>query len=98
MSLDVGSTLQAKVSYGMSGGTALAPERGVVVYVHPKRIFITVEFTFPKGSFRESYMLRGRLPGMLGDEPEDRLGRRDIYAPGLSNARFGKSKLREGKI
>lgn len=65
MSLAVGSTLPAKVEYGMDGGSLLPPEHGRVVYVHPARRFIVVEFSFPCGTFRESYALRAQI----GDSP-----------------------------
>ena len=47
----------------------LPPETGTVVYIHPKGRFYTLRFDFDTGSFRESFPIRGRLPGMAGDEP-----------------------------
>ena len=70
--IQLGDILTAKVHYGMEGGVMLPPEKGRVVYIHPEGRFFTLEFTFPKGSFRESYPLRGRVAGpMLGVEPTE---------------------------
>lgn len=66
----VGDAVTAKVEFGLDGGSRLPPQPGRVIYVHPAGRYITVEFSYPYGTFRQSYMLRGRLPGMLGDEEE----------------------------
>lgn len=66
----VGDVVTAKIEYGMTGGSNLPPQQGRVIYVHPEGRYITVEFTFDIGTIRQSYMLRGRLPGMLGDEED----------------------------
>lgn len=90
MSLDVGSILPAKVEYGMAGGSFLPPERGRVVYIHPDRYFIVVEFTFPCGAFRESYALRGRIGSdpAWGEEPDISTWQKPSqYAPHLVERR-----------
>lgn len=64
----IGDEILARIEFGMSGGSCLPPARGRVVYVHPKGRFYTLEFRYEKGSIRQSYPIRGRLPGMPGDE------------------------------
>ena len=70
MDLHLGDILTAKICYGMEGGTLLPAEQGRVVYIHPQGRFFTLEFTFPKGTFRESYPLKNRIQApMWGAEP-----------------------------
>lgn len=54
----LGAEILAPIEYGMEGGTRLPPERGRVVYIHPEGRFYTLEFTFERGSFRESFLLK----------------------------------------
>lgn len=54
----LGAEILAPIEYGMEGGTRLPSERGRVVYIHPEGRFYTLEFTFGRGSFRESYLLK----------------------------------------
>ena len=53
--MQVGDRIKARITYGMEGGTLLPSEEGTVVYIHPEGRFYTLQFTFPRGSFRESY-------------------------------------------
>lgn len=70
--LHLGDILTAKVHYGLEGGVMLPPEKGRVVYIHPEGRFFTLEFTFPKGTFRESYPLKSRITApMWGAEPTE---------------------------
>lgn len=36
------------------------PMKNKVVYIHPLQRYLTVEFVFDGGTFRESFLLRGR--------------------------------------
>lgn len=53
--LKLGDRMKARINYGGEGGSLLPMEEGTVVYIHPEGRFYTLEFKFPKGSFRESY-------------------------------------------
>ena len=64
----LGDRVRARINYGMEGGGLLPAEEGTVVYVHPEGRFYTVEFTFPKGKFREAYLLQ---PWQLGGHKTD---------------------------
>ena len=64
----LGDRVRARINYGMEGGGLLPAEEGTVVYVHPEGRFYTVEFTFPKGKFREAYLLPPD-PGRLAPKP-----------------------------
>lgn len=69
--LQVGDTVRAKISYGLSGGSRMPPEEGTVVYIHPERRYFTLEFRFRDGAFRESYPLRNAITAPLwGAEPD----------------------------
>ena len=70
--IQLGDILTAKIHYGLEGGVMLPPEQGRVVYIHPEGRFFTLEFTFPKGTFRESYPLRNAIRApMWGAEPTE---------------------------
>lgn len=59
--IKLGDRIKARINYGMEGGGLLPKEEGIVVYVHPKGRFFTLEFTFPGPEgpqrFRESYIM-----------------------------------------
>mgnify|MGYP007025047648 CR=1 FL=1 len=61
----------------MSGGKGIPPQEGRVVYIHPKRRFYTVEFTYSlhgvTRSFRQSFPLRGRIVSGGADGAPERL-------------------------
>lgn len=66
----LGDEITARVNYGMEGGTLLPPIPGRVVYIHPEGRFFTAEFTFARGSFRESFAITGRISSPVwGEEP-----------------------------
>ena len=71
----VGDTVRRRIEYGMEGGTLLPEETGKVIYVHPKGLFYTAEFTFdgPHGprTVRQSYPLRGRITSPVWGDEED---------------------------
>lgn len=70
--IHLGDEITARINYGMEGGTLLPPEKGRVVYIHPEGRFFTAEFTFAKGSFRESFAITGRITSpMWGQEPAE---------------------------
>lgn len=54
----LGAEILAPIEYGLEGGPRLPPERGRVVYIHPDGRFYTLEFSFERGRFRESYLLK----------------------------------------
>lgn len=62
--MKIGDKVKRKITYGAEGGSLLDPMEGTVVYVHPKRLFYTVEFSFEArggmATFRESYPLRSK--------------------------------------
>lgn len=51
MRLKLGQSLVPIEDYGIKSHWG----QGVVVYIHPRKRFYTVEFTFPCGSFRECF-------------------------------------------
>lgn len=70
--IHLGDEITARINYGMEGGTLLPPEKGRVVYIHPEGRFFTAEFTFAKGSFRESFILDRKISdGRWGQEPAE---------------------------
>lgn len=74
--MKVGDKIKRKIEYGAEYGSNLPPEEGVVVYIHPKHRYYTVEFTFPKGKIRESYPMKSKItnpayePGRLRYGPQ----------------------------
>ena len=73
----VGDRVKMRINYGMEGGALLPKEEGVVVYVHPKGRFFTVEFTFPgpegPQKFRESYAIAPPPEALAPQPPGARL-------------------------
>lgn len=64
----LGDRLPGWVTYGNTGGSCMMT--GTVVYIHPEGRFFTLRFDFERGSFRQSYMIRGRIGGgAWGVEP-----------------------------
>ena len=66
--VNVGDRVTRKICYG-DGGSLLPAEEGTVVYVHPEGRFYTLEFNFPKGRFRESYLLPPDPSRLAPDRP-----------------------------
>lgn len=67
--ISLGDRITAMVEFGMAHSPMPLP--GVVVYIHPEGRYFTVEFTTDKGSFRQAYILTGRVrSGLWGDEPQ----------------------------
>ena len=70
--IHLGDEITARINYGMEGGTLLPAEKGRVVYIHPEGRFFTAEFTFARGSFRESFAITGRISSPVwGQEPAE---------------------------
>ena len=64
----LGDRITGRVEFGMDGGSR--DMTGTVIYIHPQGRFFTLRFDFERGSFRQSYMLRGRIDSPVwGDEP-----------------------------
>ena len=87
--VSVGDRVRARINYGMEGGGLLPAEEGTVVYVHPEGRFYTVEFTFPKGRFRESYW--------LAPPPERQMSQEDVIQARLQAGRHNKINGALGK-
>lgn len=57
----VRETVSTFPASGSNSGELSEKVTGTVVFIHSKERFYTVEFRFPKGSFRESYLFPERL-------------------------------------
>lgn len=79
--MKVGDKVKRKIYYGAEGGSMLPPMEGRVVYVHPGRLYYTVEFVFEGRSgpqtLRESYPLKSK---QVVQTAEDELSSRGLYA------------------
>ena len=74
--MKIGDKVKRKINYGAEGGSLLPEEEGTVVYIHPARLYCTVEFTFEGRNgpqiLRESYPLKNR---QIVETAEDELPR-----------------------
>ena len=81
--IKVGDKVKKKIHYGAEGGGMLPPEEGTVVYVHPRGLYYTVEFTFESRhgmtTLRESYPWKTRE---IVETAESDIGKR-LYGPRL---------------
>lgn len=73
--MKIGDEVYKKIEFGMESGANVPPQRGIVTYIHPKRRFYRVEFSFPWGGavrrFSQCYPLRNRITALTGDvKPE----------------------------
>lgn len=84
--MKIGDEVYKKIEFGMESGANVPPQRGIVTYIHPKRRFYRVEFSFPWGGevrrFSQCYPLRNRITAVAADVKPEPLSERPKHPRG----------------
>ena len=84
--MKIGDEVYKKIEFGMESGTNVPPQRGIVTYIHPKRRFYRVKFSFPWGGevrrFSQCYPLRNRITASTSDVRPEPLSERPKHPRG----------------